>query len=151
MRSNAGRILTAFLIGFAAVVIIRGTAGCSSGEASETSESAALQTEAVAMTEEMETDQLPEGITDLANTICPVMGYPVMEGQYVDWNGYRVHFCCAGCDTEFLADPERYLEILSEDEGVAEILQGSGADCHPEGESCHTETEAPAESCPCCG
>jgi hypothetical protein len=147
VKGNVGRILTAFLIGFTAVVIIRGTAGCSSGEAAEAPEPAAVQTDEVAMTGDA--DRPPEGITDLGNTICPVMGNPVMEGQYVDWNGYRVHFCCAGCDAEFLADPEKYLEILLQEEGVPELLEEGDAHCATDETSCHPAE--PAGSCPCCG
>jgi hypothetical protein len=60
-----------------------------------------------------------QGIVDLENAICPVMGDEVMEGQYVDWQGYRVHFCCAGCDRTFLEDPEYYMGILAEDPSVS--------------------------------
>jgi len=60
-----------------------------------------------------------QGVADLENTTCPVMGDEVMEGQYVDWQGYRVHFCCAGCDRTFLEDPEYYMGILAEDPSVS--------------------------------
>jgi hypothetical protein len=64
----------------------------------------------------------PDGIVDLENTVCPVMGNPAQESIYVDWEGYRVHFCCAGCDNAFLSDPDTFLDILAEDPDVAEKL-----------------------------
>ena len=60
----------------------------------------------------------PEGIIDLANETCPVMGGAVMDGEYLDWQGYRIHFCCAGCDADFLSDPQQYMKILCEDPSV---------------------------------
>ena len=67
-------------------------------------------------------ETLPEGIIDLANTTCPVMGNPVMDGEFVDWEGYRIHFCCAGCDQTFLDNPVEYMKVLSEDPEVTEDL-----------------------------
>lgn len=83
----------------------------------------------------------PEGIIDLANETCPVMGGAVMEGEYLDWQGYRIHFCCAGCDADFLADPQQYMKILCEDPSVtvdlSAVLDCEGPDssgCCPGGE-----------------
>lgn len=71
---------------------------------------------------EVVSDTVSDSVIDLSNANCPVMGGPVMEGQYVDWEGYRIHFCCAGCDQTFLADPLRYMRILSDDPSVTEDL-----------------------------
>jgi len=117
----------AVLIGIVAAIFIRGVSGDETGRADEIDTS------------------IPEGIIDLNNTLCPVMGGDVMEGQYVDWEGYRVHFCCAGCDSRFLAEPEQYLPILAEDPAVAELLDLECADCYPE--SCTCEQPQP----PCGG
>lgn len=42
--------------------------------------------------------------------MCPVMGGPIDPNVYVEYEGKRVYFCCQGCDDQFLADPERYLD-----------------------------------------
>lgn len=68
-----------------------------------------------AQTEEV----MSEGVIDLGNATCPVMELDVMDGQYIDWEGYRIHFCCAGCDDTFRADPEKYMSILAEDPSVS--------------------------------
>jgi|GEM_PF-1211173 len=69
---------------------------------------------------------IPEGtsqgqaqVLDLGNATCPVMGAPVAAGNYADWNGFRIHFCCGGCDGTFLRDPGRYLPALLGDESIA--------------------------------
>ncbi len=128
MKTNNGRLAIAALTGFIFVVLIRGVSGCSSGDSNNTEALVppAADEPAVALDETPE--PLPEGIVDLGNTICPVMGDAVMEGSYVDWDGFRVHFCCAGCDQAFLSDPESYLEILAEEPAVAEILQSRESD-----------------------
>jgi Cu(I)/Ag(I) efflux system membrane fusion protein len=42
-------------------------------------------------------------------THCPVMGGEINKDVFTDHNGMRIYFCCAGCDGEFKADPEKYL------------------------------------------
>lgn len=47
-------------------------------------------------------------------TTCPVLkGNPNKE-IYVDYQGQRIYFCCAGCDAEFRKDPEKYLKKMAE-------------------------------------
>ena len=46
---------------------------------------------------------------------CPVMdGMEIDRSIYVDHDGKRVYFCCAGCVAAFEADPEKYMEKLHE-------------------------------------
>lgn len=108
-------------------------------------------------------ETLPEGIIDIGNETCPVMQDPVMAGQYIDWEGYRIHFCCAGCDEDFLADPQQYLPNLCQDPSVTidfsslvdsetrESCHAAMADCPDctEEEMCEA-CEAMDEGCPDC-
>lgn len=43
------------------------------------------------------------------NTVCPVMGNPVVSDLKVDWNGKTVAFCCPPCLDEWakMTDKER--------------------------------------------
>ncbi len=46
---------------------------------------------------------------------CPVMdGMEINRDLYVDHDGKRVYFCCAGCVSAFEQDPEKYMERLHE-------------------------------------
>jgi len=45
-------------------------------------------------------------------THCPVMGGEINREIHADYNGMRIYFCCPGCDAEFRADPEKYLEQM---------------------------------------
>jgi YHS domain-containing protein len=45
-------------------------------------------------------------------TTCPVMGGPINKAIFVDYKGKKVYFCCKGCETEFLKDPEKYVAKL---------------------------------------
>ncbi len=89
--------------------------------------------------QEAQTEEVTsEGVIDLGNATCPVMELEVMDGEYVDWEGYRIHFCCAGCDNTFLADPEKYMSILAEDPSVSVdlssfMLSEDSTDCMPGG------------------
>ena len=50
-------------------------------------------------------------------TVCPIMGSPVNTSIYVDANGKRVYFCCAGCPAAFKKDPAKYIKKM-EKEGI---------------------------------
>lgn len=50
------------------------------------------------------------------NAVCPVLGNKVDPSvQTVTYNGKAYGFCCAGCDSKFKANPEKYSKNLSED------------------------------------
>ncbi|MFC1462673.1 efflux RND transporter periplasmic adaptor subunit [Verrucomicrobiota bacterium] len=50
-------------------------------------------------------------------TKCPVMGGAINKDVYVDHGGYRVYFCCPGCDGAFKKDPDKYISKM-QGEGV---------------------------------
>ena len=122
MRTNGGRLANGAIIGLMSAVLLRGVLGCGAGETEGSGAAPAPTDEPAAETAEAPEIVIPDGIIDLENTVCPVMGNPVREGIYLDWEGYRIHFCCAGCDQTFLSDPERFLQILAEEPDVAEKL-----------------------------
>jgi len=45
-------------------------------------------------------------------TLCPVMDIPINKEFFVEYEGKKVYFCCPGCDSMFLEDPEKYLHKL---------------------------------------
>lgn len=57
------------------------------------------------------------GTTGRPQTLCPIMGGPIDETAYVDHNGKRVYFCCAGCKDTFNKDPEKYIRGM-ESKGI---------------------------------
>ncbi len=67
-------------------------------------------------------DTAPE-VTVVNNAVCPVMGNAVANGQYFDWEGYRIGICCPGCEASFKANPENYIPALLEDPGVSEEVK----------------------------
>jgi YHS domain-containing protein len=50
-----------------------------------------------------------------AQTVCPVLDEPINKSVYVDHNGKRIYFCCAGCKAEFAKDPEKFIKKLEAD------------------------------------
>ena len=60
---------------------------------------------------------------ETAQKICPVMGGPINKAQFVDYEGRRVYFCCAGCPEAFKKDPAKYIKII--DEQIAAEKAGS--------------------------
>lgn len=144
MKMKATRFGTAILIGIIAAVFIRGVAGNETCGAEENDTS---QAAGAVITAESPEEADESGVIDLNNTLCPVMGLEVMEGQYVDWEGFRVHFCCGGCDALFLAEPEKYLPVLAEEAAVAELLDIECASCYPESCSCEQPQSSGCGSC----
>jgi len=56
--------------------------------------------------------------TELAigkEAICPVRGdkFTITESTpVIEYNGEKYYFCCPGCDTEFMTNPEKYIEQI---------------------------------------
>jgi len=154
MRTKALRYGATFTAFFMAAALITSLAGCGEeipvDSAEPVIEDPVLAAEAV--------EDIPAGIIDLENTICPVMGLEVMDGQFVDWEGFRVHFCCTGCDETFLAAPEDFLPVLAEDAAVAtrlsEVVEAGhtadGTECPGCGEV-ECVCEGAHEACAACG
>ncbi len=144
MKKKSTKFGIAILIGIIAAIFIRGVAG---NETSHEDEIDISQAAAGVITAESPEESTPEDVIDLNNTLCPVMGGEVMDGQYVDWEGFRVHFCCGGCDARFLAEPEKYLPVLAEEAAVAELLGIECASCSPESCSCEQPQSSGCGSC----
>lgn len=46
-------------------------------------------------------------------TNCPIMGGKINQEVFVDYNGQRIYFCCAGCPEQFNKAPETYLKKMA--------------------------------------
>ncbi len=58
-------------------------------------------------------DQPAAEAVAIAQTTCPVMeGNPINKDIFVEYEGKKVYFCCAGCPEAFLAAPEKYVAKL---------------------------------------
>jgi len=58
-----------------------------------------------------------------AQSTCPVMGNPIDKNVFVDHQGQRIYFCCAGCTGEFEKDPAKYLKVIADRGETAETLE----------------------------
>jgi len=111
------------ITGIAGVVLAAGLlAGCSgeseSGPApgpaeGQTSQQMSQQSHEGHEGHEQATGKSKEASTqEIAQEKCPVMGLPIKEDIYVDYQGERIYFCCAGCPEKFKENPEKYLAKL---------------------------------------
>lgn len=55
-------------------------------------------------------------VLDLKNPKCPVMGGETDGTAYTVHEGVRVHFCCPGCEEDFLKDPGAALKTIGIDD-----------------------------------
>ncbi len=67
--------------------------------------------------EHSETAMTMESATEIATTgeqtTCPIMiGKPINKAIFTEYKGKKVYFCCAGCDSMFKKDPEKYVAKL---------------------------------------
>ncbi len=58
-----------------------------------------------------------------AQELCPVMGSKIDKKMFLDMQGQRVYFCCAGCSDKFKADPDKYFKQAAADGVVFENVQ----------------------------
>lgn len=61
-------------------------------------------------------------VRDAGNKTCPVSSEPTEGEVVVNYNATAINFCCPGCDEQFLADPDKFLnnirdEIEKDEEG----------------------------------
>lgn len=114
IQSNRKAKMLKILLVTAATFTI--ASGCGEGEPA--AREAAQETTETATTAET----APE-VTEVNNTVCPVMGNAVAMGQSFDWEGYRIGICCPGCEASFKAAPQNYIPMLLEDPGVSEEVK----------------------------
>lgn len=65
--------------------------------------------------------EIPEGFN--AQTTCPVMGGKITSTSYADYQGQRVYFCCDGCESSLLKDPDKFFEQAAKDKIIFENVQ----------------------------
>jgi len=70
---------------------------------------------------------------------CPVMGGKVNKDMYVDYQGKRIYFCCAGCIETFKKDSEKYMEKMKEQGVVLEDTPIEQKTCPVSGEPINKE------------
>jgi YHS domain-containing protein len=58
-----------------------------------------------------------------SQTTCPVLGDKIDKNVYLDYEGQRIYFCCAGCKDTFLKDPEKYFKKIEADGVLLESVQ----------------------------
>ena len=63
--------------------------------------------------------------------VCPIRQEPIDKSVSLDFQGQRIYFCCAGCDTDFLESPEKY---FSEMKGRGEVTDSIQQKCAVSGE-----------------
>lgn len=95
-----------------------GLIGCGGGSSNTetahetTSTGGEMHHEQAASTETSATVVAPGQATIGDTTTCPVSGETFVvtaESPHVEHNGATYYFCCAGCDSRFVANPEQYL------------------------------------------
>ena len=83
-----------------------------------------------------------------ANAVDPVCGMtvdPAKTQHHAEHDGQAFHFCCAGCRTKFLADPQRYLAPKPAEPPTARPEAIYTCPMHPD------VRQAGRGSCPICG
>jgi len=68
-------------------------------------------------------------VTEVPQTLCPVMGGKINKEVYADYKGQRVYFCCPGCDKTFNKDPEKYISKMKAQGITVERLKKNQALC----------------------
>ena len=54
--------------------------------------------------------------TDVENKFCPVSGDKVSGKNFITHEGKRYGLCCQMCDKKFMANPEKFIAQMNEQE-----------------------------------
>jgi YHS domain-containing protein len=57
-------------------------------------------------------------IVDVNNKFCPITGNKVSGKDFVVYKGKRYALCCPACKAPFEKNPEKYIKIIQEKEGL---------------------------------
>ena len=87
--------------------------GCEKSEP-ETTETAAVEmSQEMAEHETMAAEAVAQVAAATEQTLCPIMdGNKINKDIFVEYQGKKVYFCCAGCEKVFKEDPEKYIAKL---------------------------------------
>lgn len=69
------------------------------------------------------TSEKPAKVKLHKQTLCPIMGNKIDKSFYLDIQGQRVYFCCAGCSDKFKADADKYFKKAAADGVLFENTQ----------------------------
>jgi len=121
MNAKKQRLITVLLVGGFVFVALAMVNGCKKEEPTpaptDTSSEHDHEHGEEGHTHDSETAQTSESAKEIASTgeqtTCPIMvGQPINKAIFAEYKGKKVYFCCAGCDTKFKADPEKYIAKL---------------------------------------
>ena len=63
----------------------------------------------------VEADKIPDGVTDVKNTKCMVMGDEIGSStKFVVYQGKAYHICCGDCVKDFEKEPAKYIKALAD-------------------------------------
>ena len=85
--------------------------GCEETEPAQTTPTTETSQE-MAMPAETTETSTPVIAALTEQTMCPVMEGSINTDIFVEYMGKKVYFCCSGCETMFLQEPEKYISKL---------------------------------------
>ncbi len=87
--------------------------------------------------------------------VCVVTGDTFLINEFtpvVEYKGKKYYFCCSGCDTEFMKNPEKYIDDDSKEETQSNNPEQSPGEILYWTCSMHPEVRSDTEgNCPICG
>lgn len=95
------------------LAVLAFTQGCKKEEPAAQQPTLESQAEQMAATAKETAETAAEEAAEvIAQKTCPVMGGPINKAIFVEHEGKKVYFCCKGCETQFQADPAKYVKDL---------------------------------------
>ncbi|MBN1361453.1 MAG: YHS domain-containing protein [Sedimentisphaerales bacterium] len=111
MRAKLNSIRAFGVVSSIVVASLLAASGCGQDEQPTTQESQSEQV--MGRSEQMAANASDTAMAAIEQKTCPVMaGNPINPNIFVEYEGKKVYFCCAGCPEKFKADPEKYLSKL---------------------------------------
>ena len=86
--------------------------GCEESEPESTEPAAMEMDNDMAEHEAVVAKTAAVAVSATEQTLCPIMDAPINKDLFVEYEGKKVYFCCAGCEKLFKENPEKYLAKL---------------------------------------
>jgi YHS domain-containing protein len=100
------------VLALAAFAVLASLSGCKEEPAAQQVQQTNDQ-HAHALHEQVPADQPAVQTASMEQETCPIMeGNPINKNLFVEYEGKKVYFCCAGCPDKFMANPEQYVAKL---------------------------------------
>ncbi len=112
MELKSKKLVSVLLMAGVLLVALVLLNSCEESEPGTTEPAATEMSQEMAQQEAVAAETATQVVAAAEQTNCPIMDAPIDKNIFVEYKGKKVYFCCKGCETKFMQDPEKYIAKL---------------------------------------